>query len=240
MRPHSDAGVPTVSRSFVRCLLTLLLTFAAPVLAGGGYSTQSKNYTVDAIQRTTLHSYPTGGSAQALPLVIVLHGDGGSAAGIRASLPLEAQANGAAAFSYLSSAGGSFEYWSDAGRGHEGRFVQAIIADYGVAGITIDPTRVYLVGFSGGGTMAQVLGCRLGAGVIRKMGIHSGSLYPVANDFTYTGNGGVSCNLPGTMLIWRKLDIEDGVDYVTGQGIRTKHLATHNCAATTTSTTPPP
>ena len=28
MRPHSDAGVPTVSRSFVRCLLTLLLTFA--------------------------------------------------------------------------------------------------------------------------------------------------------------------------------------------------------------------
>ena len=239
MRSHSDAGVPTVNRSFVSGLLILLCTLAAPALAGG-YSTQSKNYMVDAIQRTTLHSYPTGGSAQALPLVIVLHGDGGTAAGIRASLPLEAQANGAAAFSYLSSAGASFEYWTDAGRGHEGRFVQAIIANYGVAGVTIDPARVYLVGFSGGGTMAQALGCRLGAGVIRKMGIHSGSLYPVDNDFTYTGNGGVSCSLPGTMLIWGKLDQTNGVDYATGQAIRNNHLATQNCAATTTNTSPVP
>lgn len=135
------------------------------MLAGAGYTTQTRNYTVDAIQRSTLHSYPTGGSAQPLLLVIVLHGDGGTAAGIRAALPLEAQANGAAAFSYLSSAGGSFEYWTDTGRGHEGRFVQAVIANYGVAGVTIDPARVYLVGFSGGGTMAQALGCRLGAGV---------------------------------------------------------------------------
>ena len=229
-----------MSRSFVPCLLALLLTLAAPALAGGGYSAQSKNYTVDAIQRTTLHSYPAGGGAQPLPLVIVLHGDGGTAAGIRASLPLEAQADGAAAFSYLSSAGGAFEHWTDAGRGHEGRFVQAIIANYGVAGISIDPTRVYLVGFSGGGTMAQALGCRLGAGVIRKLGIHSGSLYPVAGDFTYTGSGGVSCNLPGTMLIWGKEDQQEFVDYATGQAVRNNHLATQNCAATTTGTTPAP
>lgn len=228
-----------MSRSFASCLSILLLALAGPVLAGAGYTTQTRNYTVDAIQRSTLHSYPTGGSAQPLPLVIVLHGDGGTAAGIRAALPLEAQANGAAAFSYLSSAGGSFEYWTDTGRGHEGRFVQAVIANYGVAGITIDPARVYLVGFSGGGTMAQALGCRLGAGVIRKMGIHSGSLYSVG-DFTYTGNGGVSCNLPGTMLVWGMLDQTKGVDYATGQAIRNNHLATQNCAATTTNTTPAP
>ena len=192
-----------MERTVVRCVWVILLGWSASVL-GGGYATVSRNYTVDAIQRTTLHSYPDGGSAQPLPLLLVLHGDGGNAAGIRAALPLEAQANGAAAFSYLSAQGGTFEYWTDAGRGHEGRFVQAIIANYGVAGITIDPARVYLVGFSGGGTMAQALGCRLGAGVVRKLGIHSGSLYPVDNDFTYTGNGGVSCNLPGTMLIWGK------------------------------------
>ncbi len=228
-----------MDRSFASCLSILLLALAGPVLAGAGYTTQARNYTVDAIQRSTLHSYPTGGSAQHLPLIIVLYGDGGTAAGIRAALPLEAQANGAAAFSYLSSAGGSFEYWTDAGRGHEGRFVQAVIANYGVAGITIDPARVYLVGFSGGGTMAQALGCRLGAGVIRKMGIHSGSLYSVG-DFTYTGNGGVSCNLPGTMLVWGMLDQTKGVDYATGQAIRNNHLATQNCAANTTNTTPAP
>ncbi|HQW81386.1 MAG TPA: PHB depolymerase family esterase [Pseudomonadota bacterium] len=228
-----------MERTVVRCVWVILLGWSASVL-GGGYATVSRNYTVDAIQRTTLHSYPDGGSAQPLPLLLVLHGDGGNAAGIRAALPLEAQANGAAAFSYLSAQGGTFEYWTDAGRGHEGRFVQAIIANYGVAGITIDPARVYLVGFSGGGTMAQALGCRLGAGVVRKLGIHSGSLYPVDNDFTYTGNGGVSCNLPGTMLIWGKLDQTNGVDYATGQAIRNNHLATQNCAATTSNTTPAP
>lgn len=229
-----------MNRPIVRWIGLAFLLATGHLHAGVGYATQSKNYVVDAIQRTTLHSYPAGGSAQALPLVIVLHGDGGSAAGIRTALPLEAQADGAAAFSYLSSAGGSFEYWTDAGRGHEGRLVQAIIANYGVAGVTIDSARVYLVGFSGGGTMAQALGCRLGAGVIRKMGIHSGSLYAVDDDFTYTGNGGVSCNLPGTMLVWGKLDQTPGVDYATGQAIRNNHLATQNCAATTTSTTPAP
>ena len=65
-------------------------------------------------------------------------------------------------------------------------------------------------------------------------------LYPVDNDFTYTGNGGVSCNLPGTMLIWGKLDQTNGVDYATGQAIRNNHLATQNCAATTSNTTPAP
>ena len=129
-----------MERTVVRCVWVILLGWSASVL-GGGYATVSRNYTVDAIQRTTLHSYPDGGSAQPLPLLLVLHGDGGNAAGIRAALPLEAQANGAAAFSYLSAQGGTFEYWTDAGRGHEGRFVQAIIANYGVAGITIDPAR---------------------------------------------------------------------------------------------------
>lgn len=227
-------------RSFLSLLSSLVLLLLVSFPARASYSTQSKNYTVDAIQRTTLHSYPTGGSASPLPLVLVLHGDGGSAAGIRAALPLETQANGAAAFSYLSSAGGSFEYWTSSGRTHEGHFVQAIIANYGVAGVSIDPTRVYLVGFSGGGTMAQALGCRLGAGVIRKMGIHSGSLYPVDGDFTYTGNGGVSCNLPGTMLIWGKLDQTPGVSFATGQAIRDNHIATQTCAPTTTNTTPAP
>ncbi len=227
-----------MKRPFVLWIWLVLVLTVGNLHAGVAYTTQTKIYAVDAIQRTSLHSYPAGGSAQPLPLVIVLHGDGGTAAGMRSALPLEPQANGAAVFSYLSSAGGSFEYWTDTGRGHEGRFVQAIIANYGVAGISIDPTRVYLVGFSGGGTMAQALGCRLGAGVIRKMGIHSGSLYAVG-DFTYTGNV-VNCNLPGTLLIWGQNDQTSGVTYAIGQNIRDNHVATQNCAATTQNTTPSP
>ena len=172
-----------------------------------------------------------------LPLVFSLHGDGGNGAGMRQALPLEAQANGTAVFVYPDAPGGTFEYYSDAGRTAETTFVNDVSALLR-AELTIDTARVFVTGFSGGATMANALGCRLGPLVIHGLGIHSGTLYAVDNagvpDFTYTPSGGVSCPLPATLFVWGESDVESGVSFPEGQAVRDNYLATQACAVTTT------
>ena len=177
-------------------LSAVLLGSALPFAdAAAQYVTETRTLIVGEVTRTYLLARPDPMPATALPLVISMHGDGGNSAGMRGALPLETaatNAGGKAVFVYPKSKDGAFEYWSDAGRAHEGQFVQQLIASlHGSLGT--DSGRVYLVGFSGGATMANALGCRLGRNVIRGLGIHSGTLYPVDGDFGYTGNGGVTC-----------------------------------------------
>jgi poly(3-hydroxybutyrate) depolymerase len=90
---------------------------------------------------------------------------------------------------------------------------------------------------SGGATMANALGCRLGPSVVRGLGIHSGTLYPTDDasgkpEFSYTDNGGVSCALPDTLFVWGKADNTEGVSYAQGQSVRDNYLATQSCANT--------
>ncbi|MBB5209088.1 glycosyl hydrolase family 18 protein [Chiayiivirga flava] len=237
--------VPFVPALAATLGVALALSVASPAVAGGpAYEAQARSLVSGGQTRHYLLATPTAAPAGPLPLVISLHGDGGSGAGMRAALPLEAAAAGAAVFAYPDAAGGTFEYWNDAGRQREATFVTDLIAALD-AELDLDTGRVYLAGFSGGATMANALGCRLGDAVVRKLGIHSGSLYPVqvapgVNDFGYTGNGGVDCDLPGAMLVWGTNDATPGVDYATGQNIRDNHTATQQCEATTTPTTPAP
>jgi polyhydroxybutyrate depolymerase len=204
------------------------------------YTTESRTIDVMGRMRSYVISVPSG-STVGLPLVIALHGDGGSGMGMRASLNLEADIR--AVHIYLDAVGGTFEYWSDAGRNNEVNFVSALVANLGAA-MMLDESRVFLTGFSGGATMANAVGCRMGAR-IRGMGIHSGTLYPVdvaggGQDFTYTGSGGVSCALPATMFVWGEADRTEGVSYAQGQAVRDNYLATQGCAATTTPTSDTP
>ena len=178
-------------------LLTLLAGFL-PAATNAQYTTETRAMPVSGVSRSYLLARPITMPPGALPLVISLHGDGGNSAAMRNAIPLEiaaTQAAGKAVFVYPKSKDGAFEYWSNAGRAHEGQFVQQVINTlHGELGI--DKTRVYLVGFSGGATMANALGCRLGRNVIRGLGIHSGTLYPVDGDFGYTGNAQSTPPLP--------------------------------------------
>ena len=234
----------TLFRGFFLFLIALLGASLPLADVAAQYVTETRTLSVGGTSRTYLLARPNPMPATPLPLVISLHGDGGNSAGMRSALPIEAPAAGQAVFAYPKSASGAFEYWSDAGRSHEGQFVQQIIASLqGSPGI--DAGRVYLVGFSGGATMANALGCRLGRNVIRGLGIHSGTLYPVqvspgVNDFGYTGNGGVDCDLPAAILLWGMNDNTAGVSYANGVAVRNNYLATQNCAATTTPFTPTP
>jgi polyhydroxybutyrate depolymerase len=207
-------------------------------VSGIGYTTQNRSIVSSGINRPFLQATPTSG-ANGKPLVLVLHGDGGNGAGIRAGLPLEASAAGAAVFVYPNAPGGTFEYFTSAGRTREVQFVRDVV-NLLHGELAIDRTRVFLSGFSGGGTMANALACRMGAAEIRGFAVNAGSLYPIDNDFTYTGNGGVSCNLPASMLLWGESDNTAGVNYATGVAVRNNFIATHNCGGTTTAFAPSP
>jgi poly(3-hydroxybutyrate) depolymerase len=216
-------------------------TMAAASLAApqpDAYDVENRSIVSSGINRPYVISIPNPRVA-GLPLVFSLHGDGGNGGGMRAALPLETPANFGAVFVYPSAPGGTFEYFSDAGRTREVQFVRDVIAALDVE-LDIDLTRVFITGFSGGATMANALGCRMETDEIRALGIHSGSLYPINGDFTYTGNGGVSCALPATLFVWGMNDMTGGVDYATGQAVRNNHLATQGCAATTTPRDPSP
>jgi endoglucanase len=219
--------------------LLFLAIVCAPLQAA--YVSESRSIVSSGITRSFVLARPDtipGGTA--LPLVFSLHGDGGTGAGMRAALPLEAQATSGAVFVYPNAPGGTFEYYTYDGRSREAVFVTDVIAamqtEFG-----IDTTRVFVVGFSGGATMTNALGCRLGPGVIRGLGIHSGTLYPVNDgggnpDFTYTGNGGVSCPLPAAAFIWGESDTTSGVSFAEGVNVRNNYAATQSCAATTAAT----
>lgn len=219
-------------------LLGLLMCLCSFTVAAA-YVAENRSVVSSGINRSFVLARPNSiAPGTALPLVISMHGDGGTGAGMRAALPLEAQAISGAVFVYPNAPGGTFEYYNYDGRSREVVFVTEIIAAMH-AEFGIDTMRVYLVGFSGGATMANALGCRLGSSVIRGLGIHSGSLYPVSNgvgtpDFTYTGNGGVSCALPAAAFIWGVDDNSGSVSFATGQSVRNNYLATQGCSATTT------
>jgi polyhydroxybutyrate depolymerase len=222
--------------TLTRSLATLALALWS-LVANAAYVAENRSIVSGGVTRTFVLARPSPLPGGALPLVFSLHGDGGTGAGMRAALPLEAQTANGAVFVYPNAADGStFEYYTYAGRTAEAQFVQAVIAAL-AAEFGIDTQRVYVAGFSGGATMANALGCRLGPGVVRGLAIHSGTLYPVEDglgnpDFTYTGNGGVSCPLPATIMIWGQADNVPGVSYGEGLGVRDNYRATQNCAAT--------
>ncbi|HMM68018.1 MAG TPA: cellulase family glycosylhydrolase [Dokdonella sp.] len=232
------------SASRRRPLLHWFLALALLVSAGStsaAYVSETRSIVSSGISRSFVLARPmTIPAGTALPLVFSLHGDGGNGTAMRAALPLEAQAASGAIFVYPNAPGGTFEYYTYDGRSREAVFVTDVIAamqsEFG-----IDTTRVFVVGFSGGATMANALGCRLRPAVIRGLGIHSGTLYPVDDgmgvpDFTYTGNGGVSCPLPAAAFIWGMNDNTSGVSFAEGVNVRNNYAATQACSASTTAT----
>lgn len=233
--------LPTALHVLLLAVTTGVAVAAPPAPAGGTptYTATSHTLVSGGVTRSYLRAAPTPLPPDA-PLVIVLHGDGGNGADIRAALPMEAQAQGKAVFVYPTSTGGAFEYWSLAGRQAEAAFVNALIARVD-ADVGIDTDRVYVAGMSGGATMANALACHLGHDVIRGLGIHSGTLYAAdPSEFDYTANGGVTCDLPPAIILWGTADNVSGTQYANGIGTRDNYAATFFCDATSTPWSPAP
>jgi polyhydroxybutyrate depolymerase len=238
--PALPPGTYTWFAAFTAAGTSTLVSNLAQVkwaYGSGGYLAENRTLPSGAVSRGFVLARPAGSTA-GLPLVIALHGDGGSGNDIRQALPIESHL--LAVYAYPNAPrDGTFEYYTSSGRAAEAQFTLDLIAALGDE-LGIDKARAFVAGLSGGATLANALGCRLGPGVIRGLGIHSGTLYPVDDDFTYTDSGGVSCALPNALFIWGTADVGEGTSYAEGQAVRDNYLATQGCGATSTPTSPAP
>lgn len=140
--------------------------------------------------RTYLLVVPEGYNAQTpYPLVMVLHGGGGNAAGARAQTDLEKVASGKAVFVYPEG-GGSWDLDSPAStNGDVALFDAILLATHN--NLCVDPKRVFLTGFSNGAYMANQLACRRGER-IRGIVTHAGG-GPYETHGTYDATGRLQC-----------------------------------------------
>lgn len=96
-----------------------------------------------------------------LPLVFDLHGSGGSSAGQARNSGFEAiAARERFAVATLDADNARWNVPIADGRPDDVAYVSAVI-DHVAARVCIDPARIYATGFSGGGRMSSLLGCRL-------------------------------------------------------------------------------
>ena len=96
-----------------------------------------------------------------LPLVLELHGSGGTAAGQAKTSGLEGlAARERFAVASLQADGGRWNVPIADDRPDDVAYVSDVI-DHVAARLCIDPSRIHATGFSGGGRMTSLLGCRL-------------------------------------------------------------------------------
>ena len=97
----------------------------------------------------------------ALPLVLEMHGSGGTSAGQSRTSGFDAvAAREGFAVASLQADGGRWNVPIRDGRPDDVAYVSDVIDDI-AAQLCTDRTRVYATGFSGGGRMSSLLGCRL-------------------------------------------------------------------------------
>lgn len=153
-------------------LATLLLALAplahaqapAPSCALAGVNGELRELTSGGRTRSYRLFVPPGAAAQArLPLVLDLHGTGGNAAGHAKTTGFEAlAAREGFAVATLQAEDSRWNVPVLTPRADDVRYVSDVI-DHIAARTCIDPARIHATGFSGGGRMSSLLGCRLNA-----------------------------------------------------------------------------
>jgi poly(3-hydroxybutyrate) depolymerase len=196
----------------------------------GPYVTESRNAQSGGRRYLLARPSPTPAN---LPLVFSLHGEGQSGNEMRSLLPLEQAATTGAVVVYPEIPLGSFDTLG--GRALEQQLVTELIGSL-ASELRIDTRRVFIAGFDDGAILANALGCRLGAGVVRGVGIAAGTLYPLSDEEFTTDptSGAASCALPAAILTWGIADPIASLAIGPGRDTRNTYLATLNCSKTPT------
>lgn len=138
-----------LSSALVACLTVLA------VAAGAQAQTSTVNMQFGGKARNYVLHLPPGGGSR-LPLMFILHGFGGNAAGMQSMVKMDAIADREKfVVAYPNAVNGN---WDQAGDS-DWKFILAVL-DSIVAKHAIDRNRVYLTGFSQGAGMAHAGGCR--------------------------------------------------------------------------------
>lgn len=144
--------------------------------------------------RTYVLVVPKTATAQsALPIVFAFHGDGGTGAGVRAQLKLEAEAGDGAIFVYPNGVQRPEGWWDldlPAKTNPDIAFFDAMLAKLEKS-YCIDAKRVFVTGFSRGGFFTNHLGCHRGD-VLRAIAPQSGG-GPYAAEGGYDNEGQLIC-----------------------------------------------
>jgi len=124
------------------------------------------------------------------PLVVVLHGGGGSGAAVRAQTDLERVAGGRAIFVYPDAINGNWDLDSKAEVNPDVALFDSILFTAHNT-LCTDARRVFVTGFSNGAYMANQLGCRRGER-IRGIVSHAGG-GPYEMNGSYDAQGRLVC-----------------------------------------------
>ncbi len=121
------------------------------------------------------------------PLVFVLHGGGGGAAGARTQTDLEKVAGGHALFVYPEAIGGTWNLDAPTSSNGDVALFDAVLLLAHNA-LCVDPHRVFLTGFSNGAYMANQLACKRGERIRAVVTHAGGGPYETSGSYDATGH----------------------------------------------------
>ena len=146
---------------------------------------------------------------RALPLVFVLHGDGGDGNNIRKRFALEAAAKEGAIFVYPDGLGATWKQAEPDDTGADYAFFDEL-SRFVLGNYCVDPTHLFVAGFSSGAYMAHQLGCFRG-GVVRAVAaVGGGGPYDAAGKH-YDAQGELQCRANGAVSAMVVTGLNDNI-----------------------------
>ena len=177
---------------------------------------------------------PEGYSPQLpYPIVFVLHGGGGSAAGARSQTDLEKVAGGRALFVYPEAVGGTWNLDAPTSSNGDVALFDAILL-FAHNALCVDARRVFVTGFSNGAYMANQLACKRGER-IRAVVTHAGG-GPYETAGTYDASGHLVCPGKAVASLVVHGSSDGTVPPTEGQKSLDHWSYANRCSAGTTST----
>lgn len=171
------------------------------------------------------------------PLVIELHGDGGTGAGMRRALDLESASAGRAILVFPNAFGG-WDLERGVDENDDIRFMKALV-DTLAKNLCVDRARVFAAGYSNGGYFANQLACKVGGSLLRGIASHAGG-GPYGGDGEYDDQGNLVCaGMPVPALISHGV-ADDNVLLTEGQKSRAHWTRVNGCGTSTKAFDPSP
>lgn len=162
--PSAPSGAPVVATGAGSLPSAGCRSGTVPALVG-----EARTIAVDGLERRYLIDAPAGPADAALPLVLVFHGFRHSAAGLRSGLDFAQRAAAGTLVAVHADGRDDVRLLDRVGRGwdiapgdtRDTAFVRALL-DTLERERCIDRRRIFATGFSNGGFLSNLLGCRLG------------------------------------------------------------------------------
>ena len=179
--------------------------------------------------------------SRSYPLVLVLHGDGGDGAAMRAAFPFDQHSGNDAFVVYGSGKGKGWNLYAPEADNEDFQYIGALI-DSLRSRFSLDSKRVFATGFSSGAFMANQLACR--TNLLRGIASHSGGAPDEPQDPSAATwpNGWTKCaNQSGGVAVLIIHGTDDNVvSYQSGEFTASYWSYVNGCADGSAATTPPP